>query len=105
MKHWRHYWDVLKEAANDWMEDKAMRLGAALAYYTILSVAPLLIIVVGIAGLVFRREDVQAGLKQQIADLVGQAGGDIVDTVLKNSGGLGSSIPAIVIGVVVLLFG
>src|SRR5262245_37179216 len=105
MKHWRQYWDLVKEAANDWMEDKAMRLGAALAYYTILSVAPLLIIIVGIAGLVFWREDVQAGLKQQIADLVGQAGGEIVDTVLKNTGGLGSSIPAIVVGVILLLFG
>jgi membrane protein len=105
MKHWRQYWDLVKEAASDWMEDKAMRLGAALAYYTILSVAPLLVIVVGIAGLVFRREEVQAGLKQQLAGLVGQAGGDIVDTVLKNAGGLGSSIPAIVVGVVVLLLG
>jgi membrane protein len=105
MKHWRQYWDLIKDAANDWMEDKAMRLGASLAYYTILSVAPLLVIVVGIAGLVFRHEDVQAGLKEQIAGLVGQAGGDIVDTVLKHSGGLGSSIPAIVIGVIVLLFG
>ena len=76
MKRWRHYGDLVKEAASDWMEDKAMRLGAALAYYTILSVAPLLVIVVGVAGLVFRREEVQAGLKQQLAGLVGQAGGD-----------------------------
>src|ERR687888_607015 len=105
MKHWRQYWDLIKEAASDWMEDKAMRLGAALAYYTILSVAPLLVIVVGIAGLVFRREEGQGGLKQQLVGLVGQAGGDIVDTVLKNAGGLGSSIPAIVVGVVVLLLG
>jgi len=105
MNRRRQYWDLLKEVANDWMEDKAMRLGAALAYYTILSVAPLLIIVVGIAGLVLRREDVQTGLQQQLAELIGQAGGEVVDTVLKNNTSLGSSIPAIVIGVVVLLFG
>src|SRR5438477_10198232 len=102
MKRWRQYGGLVKEAASDWMEDKAMRLGAALAYYTILSVAPLLVMVVGIAGLVFRRGVVQAGLEQLAAGLVGLAGGDIVVSVLKCAEGLGSRMVATVVCVAVI---
>jgi membrane protein len=51
--------DLLKKAASDWMEDQAPTLGAALAYYTVFSLAPLLIIAVSIAGVVFGREAAQ----------------------------------------------
>jgi len=47
------YWGLLEEAGREWLEDKAPRLGAALAYYTALSIAPLLVIAIFIAGMVF----------------------------------------------------
>ncbi len=49
------YWGLLKEAG-EWLEDKAPRLGAALAYYTALSIAPLLVIAIFIAGMAFGKE-------------------------------------------------
>jgi membrane protein len=50
---------ILKRTASDWMEDQAPTLGAALAYYTVFSLAPLLLIAIAIAGLVFGREAAQ----------------------------------------------
>src|SRR5579884_2610599 len=48
----KSFWQLLKETGSEWMTDKAPRLGAALAYYTVFSLAPLLVIIIGIAGLV-----------------------------------------------------
>ena len=49
-------WDLLKPTGLEWMEDKVPRLGAALAFYSVLSLAPLLVIAIAIAGLVFGEE-------------------------------------------------
>ena len=54
---WLKSWRILQEAANDWMEDNAARMGAALAFYSVLSLAPLLMIALGLAGLVFDEAD------------------------------------------------
>ena len=51
-KHRVSYWKVLKRTLNCYLDDKAPRLGASLAYYTIFSLAPLLVVVVAIAGFV-----------------------------------------------------
>jgi len=52
----RDLWSMLKEAGTSFVDDKAWRLGAALAYYTIFSLAPLLVIVLAVAGLLFGKE-------------------------------------------------
>jgi membrane protein len=57
---------ILKETASDWMEDQAPTLGAALAYYTVFSLAPLLIIAIAIAGLVFGQEAAQGQIFDQL---------------------------------------
>jgi len=98
-------WDLLKETGTGWVEDKVPRLGAALAYYTILSAAPLLVITLAIAGLVFGREAAQGQLVEQLRGLIGQEGGEAIQTMLTHTSGLGSSIPAMVVGVVMLLIG
>ena len=69
------YWGLLKEAGREWLEDKAPRLGASLAYYTALSIAPLLVIAIFIAGMVFGKEAAQGYLLGQMRDLVGVQGG------------------------------
>ncbi len=56
---------ILKETASDWMEDQAPTLGAALAYYTVFSLAPLLVIAIAIAGLVFGQEAAQGQIFDQ----------------------------------------
>lgn len=98
-------WDLLKETFSDWSEDKASRLAAALAYYTIFSIAPLIIIVIAVAGLVFGREAVQGQIQGQIQGLVGEQGAGLVQEMVKGASNQSTGIIATVIGVVTLLFG
>lgn len=65
-------WGMLKMTYSDWSEDKAPRLGAALAYYTVFSLAPMLIIVLAIVGVLFDEETVRSQISQQIG--LGQQG-------------------------------
>src|SRR4029077_2975466 len=69
---------LLKEAASEWIEDGAMRLSSSLAYYAIFSLAPLLVIVIWIAGLVFGEEAARGQIAREISALAGaRAGGHI----------------------------
>jgi membrane protein len=98
---------VVKQTFTSFGEDKAPRLGAALAYYTIFSLAPLLMIAVGIAGLFYSKHDQAATqIQQQISGLVGEQGGQAIASMVKAAsekpkGGMVSTI----IGIVVALFG
>ena len=97
---------LLKETFQEWQEDKASRLAAALAYYTIFSLAPLVIIAIEIAGAVFGEEAARGEIERQIQGLVGSAGAEVIQTAIQNAnkpdanGGLAS-----LISVIVLLFG
>jgi membrane protein len=98
-------WLVIKEAAIQWVDDKAPLLGAALAYYTVFSLAPLLVIVIGIAGLLLGHDAAQVGVTSQLENLVGAKGGEAIRTMLASanqpdSGGVGS-----VFGIIMLVFG
>ena len=97
---------VIKDALAGWSDDKVPRLGAALAYYTLFSLAPLLIIVVGVASVVFGEDAAQGRISEQINGLVGDKGAEAIQAMLQNAGSEKSSgILATVIGVVTLLFG
>lgn len=96
---------LLSDTAKDWWEDKAARLGAALAFYTIFSLAPLLIIILGIAGFLFGGDPAQSQLVEQIQGLVGAEGGKAVESMLQSAGKPESGIIAVIIGVIMLLFG
>ncbi|MEW6491050.1 MAG: YihY/virulence factor BrkB family protein [Cyanobacteriota bacterium] len=97
---------LLKEAFQEWQDDKASRLAAALAYYTVFSLAPLVIIAIAIAGAVFGEEAARGEIERQIQGLVGSAGAEVIQTAIENAnrpdanGGIASFI-----SVVVLLFG
>jgi Virulence factor BrkB len=71
------YMSVLREAASAWVDDKATRLSAAVAFYTILSLTPLFIIAIAIAGAVFGQEAATGALTDQVRDLAGDAGRQI----------------------------
>jgi len=96
---------LIKEAGKEWVADKAPRLSAATAYYTILSLAPLLVISVSIAGLVFGKDAAKSGIVHQFESLVGKSGADAVQQMLENSSEPSSGLVAIVIGVATLLLG
>jgi membrane protein len=97
---------VLKKAGSDWMEDQAPSLGAALAYYTVFSLAPLLIIAIAIAGLVFGQEAAQGQIFDQLRGLLGEASGQAMHDMVQSANAKpATGIFATLIGVVTLLFG
>lgn len=98
-------WSLLSEAASRWVDDKCPRLGAALAYYTAFSLAPLLVIAVAVAGFVFGREAATGHLYGQIENMVGKQGAGAVQAMVANSANLGSGIAATAVGLAVLLLG
>ena len=65
------FWKMLKETFNQWSEDKPFQLAASLAYYTLFSLAPLLLIAITIAGLVFGREATQQQIINTFGGMVG----------------------------------
>lgn len=81
----KQVWKLLKEAFQEWNKDNASRLAAALAYYTIFSIAPLLILVIAIASIFFDSETVRTQLMDQIQGLLGASGADFLRTVLDNA--------------------
>ncbi len=94
---------LVTETFKEWSEDKASRLAAALSYYTVFSLPPLLIILLAIAGRVF--EDAEARVTAQITGLVGETGGEAITSILENASQPEDSLVATIIGVVTLLFG
>jgi membrane protein len=96
---------LLKETFTGWSDDGALDLGAALAYYAIFSLAPLLLIVIAVAGLVWGRQAVQGQLVSQLQGLVGEQGGQAIQTMIANASKPGSGVIATIVGVVTILFG
>lgn len=103
----KQVWRMLKTAFQQWNEDKAARLAAALAYYTLFSLAPLLILVIAIAGLFFDSAAVRQQIMGQVETLVGGTSADFVSTILDNANrpGNNSGIIASLISVGLLLVG
>ena len=96
---------VAKEAFADWREDNAPRLGAALAYYTVFSLAPLLVIAISVAGLVFGREAAEGRIVAEVQGLVGKVGAEAVQAMLENARKPSASLWATVLGTITLLLG
>jgi membrane protein len=98
-------WSLLKDAASDWVEDKAPQLGAALAFYSVLSVTPLLIIAISIASLVYGEEAARGQILVQAENMVGTEGALAIREMLEHAQKPGSGMFATVFGVATLLLG
>jgi membrane protein len=96
---------LLKLTYKGWKEDRASRLAAALAYYTMFSLAPLLIIIIGLIGLFWEVDVVRAELLMQIQGMVGAQGASLIGDMISSPGGSGKDILATVVGLGTLLFG
>jgi membrane protein len=96
---------LIKESFREWSEDKATRLAAALAYYTSFSLAPLLVVVIAIAGLFGGQEAVHGYVMNQIGDLLGADGGEFVASMIDSASKFETGAVAAVLGLVTLLFG
>jgi membrane protein len=93
------------EAGKKFWDDKCPRLGAALAFYTVLSLSPLLLAVVAIAGLVFGEEAARGEIVEQLRDTVGHEAATVIEQLVAKSGDTANGIVATVVAFVVLLFG
>ena len=96
-------WTVITKASSDWLRHHDARLGAALAYYSVFSLGPLLLIVVSIAGLFFGGDAVREALTGQFRALLGPTGSQAVEAMLKGAGSTGSGVLSGIVGVVLLL--
>jgi len=101
----RKYLALFKQTFTEFGEDKAPRLGAALAYYTIFSIAPLLLIAIAVAGLVFGREAAHKEISAQLGGLLGREGAKAIEEMIKSAAKPKSGAWATIIGIVTLVFG
>jgi membrane protein len=101
----RRWWPLLKETFAAWSDDYAPSMGAAIAYYTIFSLAPLLVIVTAVAGFLFSREAVTGELFGQIRGLVGEDGAKAIEGLVQSASEPGEGTIAIVGGLLAILFG
>jgi len=93
------------DAARKWIDDRAPSMGAALAYYTAFSLAPLLVIVIAIAGLTVGHDVAQSAILAQLTNLLGDAGGQAVEGMLRATSDLGHGVVTLAIGVITLVIG
>ena len=99
------YVSLFKQAALAWIKDGAASMGAALAFYSAFSLAPLLLIVMAIAGLVYGTDTARKAVVKQFAELIGPVGADAVGGLLKAASTAETGGIATAIGVVLLLVG
>jgi membrane protein len=97
--------ELLKETASSWSDINAPRLGAALAFYTLLSIAPLLVVCISIAGLIFGPEAAQGQIAAQIGSVVGWQNAEILQSLLEHANKPAAGISAAAVGFLTLLFG
>jgi membrane protein len=98
-------WEVLKNSVNGFIEDRVLKLSASLAYYTIFSLAPLLIVILFICGKVFGSEAIEGSIYGQIRGFVGPQSALQLQEIVKNASLSGKSNMAAIIGFITLLVG
>jgi membrane protein len=96
---------MLKDTFSDWKEDKVLMLAAALAYYTVFALAPLLVIAIAIAGLAFGQDAARGQIVAQIRGLIGDQSAQAIQIIVENAGKSGRGIVATVVGIITLIVG
>ena len=101
----REWWPLIKKSTSAWSDDYAPSMGAALSYYTVFSLAPMLLIVIAIAGLVFGQDAARGALFDQLSGMMGKDAAAGVQGILASASKPSEGVLATVIGVAVLLLG
>jgi membrane protein len=96
---------LLKETFQQWTAHKAPKMGAALAYYAALSLAPLVMISLSLISLFVEKKSARTDVVEQFTNLVGQQGGTLVDTILTDAASPKAGVIGTIVGLVVLLVG
>lgn len=98
-------WQIFLAAANAWMDDYAPSMGAALSYYTLFSLAPLLVLIIAIAGMVFGQDAAQGAIIAQLQGIMGKEGATAVQGLLNAARERSTGVVASIVGGVLLLLG
>ena len=98
-------WSLLKQTFNAWQDDYAASMGAALAYYTLFSIAPLLLLVIAIAGFVFGADAARGEILEQLRDLMGEDGAHAIQGLLLSVSEPAKSAGAALFGLATLIIG
>lgn len=96
-------WLLLKNTILAFIDDEALSKGAAIAFYTVTSIAPLLLVIVAIAGLVFGQDAAQNGIIGQLGGLMGQQSAELLQTAIASAQNKTSGTIATIVGVVMVL--
>src|SRR5437016_8202152 len=98
---------LLKQTFSEWLEDKAPQLGAALAYYTVFSLAPLILVLLAIVGLIFQNDTAGAWNKitEQMSYFLDKSAVDVVQNIAQKAAQPGKGLLATIIGIALALFG
>lgn len=98
-------WGLVRQTFSEWSEDKVPQLGASLAFYTALSLAPLLVIVLGVSAMFFSEEAARGQLDTQIQSMVGKEGGEAIQEMIANANKPTTGTMATALSVITLLLG
>ena len=103
--HFKHFYALGKKSVSAWVDDYAPSMGAAISYYTVFSIAPLLLIVIAVAGFVWGRDAVQGEIVGQLSGLIGREGAMGVQALIENANKPTKGLVATAISIVVLVIG
>ena len=98
-----HSWQLAKQTVLSFIEGEALTRGAAVAFYTATSLAPVLLIVIAVAGLFFGREAAQNAITGQLGGLMGQQTAELLQTAIKQGGSKSSNVIATIVGITTLV--
>src|ERR1700745_1463911 len=96
-------WKMLKDTVLAFINDEALSRGAAIAFYTVTSIAPVLLIVIAIAGLAFGRDAAQNAITEQLSGLMGRQTAEVLQTAVANAASKSSGVVAAIIGIITLM--
>src|SRR5256714_14951399 len=99
----RKAWELIKESLSSFVSDEALSRGAAIAFYTVTSIGPVLLIVVAIAGLAFGQDAAQNALTAQLSGLMGRQTAEVLQTAVASAASKSSGIVATTIGIIALI--
>ena len=103
--HLKQEWSLISQTIDAWIDDYAPSMGAALAYYTMFSIAPLLLIIIAVTGWVFGAEAARGEILAQLEGLMGKEGATMIEALIKSASSPEKSMSATIIGIVLLLIG
>jgi membrane protein len=104
-RSWRGAYQLIRTALSEWNDDKAPRLGAALSYYTVFAIAPVLLVAISIAGLVFGKDAAQGEILGQLRGMFGPDTAKMVQEMLARSAARSSGVIGTIVGLGTLLLG